>query len=97
MKAVAFLLGLIAFMLFALSTNRHHERGWGRRCSPRAATGLRIAAWVCVGVDFVMAIVAWGAVFGPIGWVASCMVGAAATFLLLNLLPAPPPHRKARP
>ena len=95
---MAFLLGLIAFMLFALSTNRHHERGWGRRCSPRAATRLRIAAWVCVGVDFVMAIVAWGAVVGPIGWVASCMVGAAATFLLLNLLPAAlPPRTPPRP
>lgn len=94
MKAAPFLLGFIAFTLFALSTNRHHERRRGRPCSRREAVSLRIAAWLFVGVDFMTAIVAWGRVFGPIGWVATCMSGAATTFLLINLLPAAPAPRK---
>ncbi|TVV72926.1 DUF3325 domain-containing protein [Sphingomonas solaris] len=49
---------------------------------------LRGAAWVAIAASFVTAIFAGGRVFGPVLWFGALMLGAAAVFLALNLLPA---------
>jgi hypothetical protein len=87
MTALAFFLGVIAFLLFGLATDQHHGKRFRRPCPKRRATALRILAWTCLAVDFALALLAWGAVFGPIGWCATIMVGAATSFCGLNLLP----------
>lgn len=87
MTIASFLCAIVAFLLFGLATDQHHGKRFRRPCPKRRATALRILAWTCLAVDFALALSAWGAVFGPIGWCATVMAGAAVTFCGLNLLP----------
>ena len=58
MTALAFLLALLAFALFGLSTDEHHRKRLGAR--PDAVTVLRLrgAAWAAVAAAFPFAIAA---------------------------------------
>ena len=86
MIAAAFAVALAAFVLFALATDRHHRARFGDAVSARRQIALRIGAWSCVAVAFALAWAAWGAVFGPVGWAALLMAGAATSFIVLNFL-----------
>lgn len=98
MTLLPLLCAVVAFVLFALSSDRHYQRRFGRPSSVRARRALRGGAWGCVALDFVLAIQIWGGVFGPIWWAGTCMLGASISFLLINALPPrgavrrPPPH-----
>lgn len=87
MSALSFVLAALAFLLFALATDPHHRARLGRPCPKRSATMLRTTAWTLVALDFVTALLAWGSVFGPIGWVATLMTGAMLAFCALNFTP----------
>ena len=82
-------LGVIAFALFGIATDRHHEMRFGRRMGAAFARRCRLAAWLVLGAAFAGAVAAWGWVFGPIAWTGLAMAGAAASFLFLNLIPPP--------
>lgn len=86
MIALALAAALAAFVLFALATDRQHRAKLGTPCPPRRRRTFRIAAWVCVALDFALAGMLWGRVFGPVGWAALLMAGAAASFLALNFI-----------
>lgn len=89
------LCALLAFLLFGIVTDRHHERRFGRRPLHRVAQRCRAIAWATIALALTTAVGAWGWIFGPIAWVGLLMAGAATSFLLLNLLPQwnrlPPP------
>lgn len=89
MTVLAFLLSVLAFALFGLSTDDHHRKRLGGR--PDAVTVLRMrgSAWAAVAAAFPFAVGAQGWVFGPILWIALLMFGAGLVFLALNLIPAP--------
>jgi hypothetical protein len=84
--AATFLVALAAFVLFALATDRQHCARFGKPVPARRQILLRIGAWSCVAFDFALAWAAWGAVFGPVGWAAMLMAGAAVSFIVLNFL-----------
>lgn len=88
MTALPFLIALLSFVSFALATDPHHRKRFGGPCPRRRVLLLRAAAWAVLAVDFGVSLSVWGVVFGPIGWFATIMVGAAAAFCLLNLAPA---------
>lgn len=81
------LLGVVALMLFALSTDAHHLRQFGQRPLPRLKRALRGGAWGVLAVAFACAVMLRGWVYGPLAWVGAVMLGAGVTFVLLNLLP----------
>ncbi|MEG3178396.1 DUF3325 domain-containing protein [Sphingomonas sp. RB3P16] len=87
MSAACFLVATLAFTLFAFATDQHHGKRLRRPCPKGRARLLRGLAWTCLALDFVLSLRAWGGVFGPIGWVATIMAGAAAAFCALNAIP----------
>lgn len=87
MTALAFLTAILAFTCFGLATDRHAEKRLGARLVRRHSDRLRFGGWALLALGFVVAMIAWGPVFGAIGWTATVLSGAAATFLALNLLP----------
>jgi len=86
MIAATFAVALAAFVLFALATDRQHRARFGDPLPARRQIVLRGGAWACIVIDFGLAWLAWGGVFGPVGWLAMLMVGAAASFIVLNFL-----------
>ena len=84
MSLLPFLAALAAFLLFALATDGHHRRRWGTPCPAARAKVLRSAGWTLLAAGLPGALMIWGPVIGPIGWVGAIMAGAAATFCLLN-------------
>ncbi|AOH85497.1 hypothetical protein AWL63_17705 [Sphingomonas panacis] len=86
MIAATFAVAVAAFLLFAFATDRQYRARFGEALAARRQTVLRGAAWACVATDFALAWLAWGRVFGPVGWIAMLMAGAAASFTLLNFL-----------
>jgi hypothetical protein len=88
MSLITLILAIAAFLLFALSTNEHHQRRLGKRPSAETRRRMRIAAWALVGVAFVPALIASGGVIGPILWAGTLMLAAGLVFLTLNLSPA---------
>ncbi|SDA30092.1 DUF3325 domain-containing protein [Sphingomonas sp. NFR15] len=86
MIAATFAVALASFLLFALATDRQHRARLGQALPARRRTLLRGGAWACVAIDFGLARLAWGGVFGPVGWMAMLMAGAAASFIVLNFL-----------
>lgn len=89
MIALPFLLAALAFLLFGLATDQHHGRRFRRPCPARRATAMRAAAVAALALGFLLSCAVWGAVFGPIGWSASVMSGAALAFVALNFVPLP--------
>lgn len=87
MTALPFLLAVLAFLLFGLATDQHHGRRFRRPCPKRRATALRAAAVTALALGFALSLTVWGAVFGPIGWAATVMCGAALAFCGLNFVP----------
>ncbi len=87
MIACTLLAALVAFALFGLATDRHHEQRFARRCPARTATAMRCGGWAMILVTFVCAIAGWGPVYGPIAAVGVMMLAAGAACLSLNLLP----------
>lgn len=87
MIAAPFLTALLGFALFGLAADPHHRVRFGRPCPPAHRATLRVAGSVCLVIDFALAWRVWGPVTAPIGWVATLMPAAAATFAGLNLLP----------
>lgn len=89
MTVIALILTTLAFALFGLATDTHHQRRLGKR--PDAVTALRMrgGAWAALAMAFPLAVAAQGWVFGPILWVGLLMLGAGMVFLALNLIPAP--------
>lgn len=86
MIAATFAVALAAFLLFAFATDRQHRARFGEALPARRQSVLRGGAWACVAIDFMLAVLAWGGVFGPVGWIAMLMAGAAVSFILLNFL-----------
>jgi hypothetical protein len=83
----AFVCTLVAFILFGVATDRHHERHFGCRPQPGVAQRCRTAAWTSLVVGLGAALASWGTVFGTVAWIGLVMAGAAASFLLLNFSP----------
>jgi hypothetical protein len=88
MTLVTLLLALAGFLLFALATDEHHQRRLGRRPDAGTRRRMRLAAWVSSVAALPPAIMAHGAVFGPILWAGMLMLSAGIVFLALNLSPA---------
>ncbi|MGY2732864.1 DUF3325 domain-containing protein [Sphingomonas sp. UYP23] len=91
MTALPFLTSILAFLLFGLATDQHHGKRFRRPCPKPCAIALRTAAWALLIVGFALSLQAWGVVFGPIGWVAAVMSGAALVFGGLNFIPLSAP------
>lgn len=91
MTALAFLVATLAFLLFGFATDQHHGKRLRRACPKGRARALRIAAWTFLGAGFFVSLHAWGSVFGPVGWMATVITGAAAAFGALNLVPVRKP------
>lgn len=87
MIVCTFLAALVAFGLFGLATDRHHEQRFARRCPSRTARVMRCAGWAMILVTLACAIAGWGPVYGPIAAIGAAMLAAGATCLALNLLP----------
>ncbi|WP_010187753.1 DUF3325 domain-containing protein [Sphingomonas sp. PAMC 26605] len=95
MTALPFLLSAFAFLLFGLATDQHHGKRLRRPCPSRRRAALRAGACTCLALGFALSLGVWGAVFGPIGWAASVMSGAALAFGGLNFVPLRrPPSRQ---
>ncbi|MDO7840837.1 DUF3325 family protein [Sphingomonas immobilis] len=88
MITLCLIVAVAAFACFALATDPHHRKRIGGPCPKPRVKALRAAAWGLLGIGFVLAMLAWGPVFGAIGWAGAIMAGAAATFLFLNFGPA---------
>jgi len=86
MIAATFAVAVAAFLLFAFATDRQHRARFGQALPARRQIVLRGCAWACVAIDFGLALLAWGGVFGPVGWLAMLMAGAAVSFIFLNFL-----------
>lgn len=91
MIVLALLSGLSAFLLFAASTEEHHQKRIGGRPSALRKRRLRSVAWVAVALCFAFAIAARGWIYGPVTWFGLLMLGAGAVFLSLHLLPVGTP------
>ena len=96
MTLLALLSALIAFVLFAASTDEHHQKRLGGRPSASLKLRLRIAAWAAVVACFALAVTARGWIYGPITWFGLLMLGAGVVFLSLNLIPVGAPLLTAR-
>jgi fatty acid desaturase len=94
MTALPFLLAALAFSLFGLATDQHHGKRLRRPCPKRRATALRGAAVMSLALGFALSLHVWGAVFGPIGWAATVMSGAALAFCGLNFVPLRGPRSR---
>jgi hypothetical protein len=75
------------FVLFGLSTDRHHQQRLGTKLTVPRKKVLRSAAWGSVTLCFAIAFLAEGAVYAAIFWLGALSFGAAAVFLFLNLAP----------
>lgn len=84
---------VIAFALFGLSTDTHHQRRLGARPGTSRKRAFKRAAWVAVAVCCVLAFAAKGAIYGAMCWLGALSFGAAATFLFLNLAPVAKPRK----
>ncbi|KQM41250.1 DUF3325 family protein [Sphingomonas sp. Leaf10] len=80
MILIALLTALAAFALLALASDRHRDRWRGVDRQWRRRGG-----WALVVATFVAAFAAWGPVYGAIGGTGLLMLGAGASFLVLNL------------
>lgn len=80
------LCAILAFALFGLADDAHHQRRFGHRASAVVKRRMRAAAGILVVAAFPAAILARGWVFGPILWSGALMLGAGIIFLSLNLL-----------
>ena len=89
MTLLACLGAVAAFLMFGLATDRHHVDRFGRHPTARRSAILRMVAWSTLATVFVACVAERGWVFGPVAWVALVMAGAAAAFMLLNLVPRP--------
>lgn len=87
MTLLSFAAAILAFALFAVSTDAHALARLGARPSGAARRQRRIAAWVLLVLAFALATGGYGWVYGPIVWTGAIMAAAGAVFLLLNLLP----------
>ena len=88
MILIALSCSIVAFALFAASTDEHHQKRLGGRPTAARKLRLRIAAWIAIAACFASAVAARGWVFGPVTWFGLVMLGAGAVFLSLNLIPA---------
>lgn len=86
MSLLSILSALAAFLAFALSTDGHHRKWFGGAPKPERRRRLRVAAWLLVSLCLVLAFAAKGWVYGAIFWLGALSFGAAAVFLLLNLM-----------
>lgn len=96
MTLLALLTALAAFVLFAASTDEHHQKRLGGRPSELLKQRMRIIAWIAVVTCFTLAIMARGWIYGPITWFGLLMLGAGTVFLSLNLIPVGAPLLAAR-
>ena len=87
MTALPFLAAILAFGLFGLATDQHHGKRFRRACPRGRATRLRATAWTLLALAFALSMIAWGAVFGAIGWFASIISGGALACAGLNFIP----------
>ncbi len=85
--------GMLAFALFGLSTDPHHQQRLGARLSPPRKRMLRRAAWLAVAACLALAFAAKGPIYGAVFWLGALSFGAAATFLALNLVPGMKPRQ----
>lgn len=88
MTIICLLCAVVAFALFGLSTDQHHQQRLGSRLPPERKRAFRRAAWLAVAVCLVLAFAAQGAIYGAIFWLGALSFGAATVFLFLNLVPA---------
>ena len=88
MTLLCILSAIVAFALFGLSTDTHHQQRLGVRPAPDRKRTLRRGAWAAVALCCALAFAAKGAVYGAIFWLGSLSLGAAASFLYFNLVPA---------
>ncbi|MDP5279374.1 DUF3325 domain-containing protein [Sphingomonas sp. DG1-23] len=93
MSLLSLLCAVAAFLSFGLATDEHHQRRFGRRPDPGLRRQMRIAGWLLVAAAFPFAVLASGAVFGPILWAGVLMLGAGIVFLALNLYAPRGPDR----
>ncbi len=89
MTIAVLILSLLAFALFALSTDDHHRRRLGRRPDAMLRRRLRVGAWLALAAAFPCAVASRGWVFGPVLWIAVVMLAAGVVFLAANLIPSP--------
>jgi 4-amino-4-deoxy-L-arabinose transferase-like glycosyltransferase len=97
MTALCLLLAVVAFVLFGLATDHHHQQRLGQRLTPGRKRHLRRLAWVGVGACLAAAFAAQGPVYGAIAGLGALSFGAGAVFLFLNLAPAGGPDTKGKP
>jgi hypothetical protein len=87
---------MIAFALFGLSTDAHHQQRLRARPSAKRKYSLKLCGWIAVAACCALAFAVKGAVYGAVFALGALSFGAAATFLCLNLIPVRPTG-KARP
>jgi len=87
MTLLCLISAVIAFALFGLSTDQHHQQRLGARPGTRRKRDLKRGAWVAVAVCCLLAFAAKGAIYGAMFWLGALSFGAAAVFLYLNLAP----------
>lgn len=93
MTMLCIISAVIAFVLFGLSTDAHHQRRLGARPGTLRKRAFKRAAWVAVAVCCMLAFAAKGAIYGAMFWLGALSFGAAATFLFLNLAPIAKPRK----
>lgn len=96
MIVLAGLAALAAFLLFGLATERHHRDRFGIPPSSRRSATLRICACCALTAGFAACVASRGWAIGPVAWLALAMAGAAAAFVILNLVPGRDRAKPAR-
>ncbi|RZJ99083.1 MAG: DUF3325 domain-containing protein [Novosphingobium sp.] len=92
MTLLCIISAVIAFALFGLSTDTHHQQRLGARPGTLRKRAFKRGAWGAVAVCCLFAFAAKGAIYGAIFWLGALSFGAAATFLFLNLAPVAKPR-----
>ncbi|WP_174278872.1 DUF3325 family protein [Sphingomonas bacterium] len=86
MIGLALLCSATGFLVFGVATDRHHRRHLGRWYSARRAVLLKMLGWPLLAATMALATATWGVIMGPIAGMGVMMMGAAASFVILNAL-----------
>ncbi|MDE1174268.1 MAG: DUF3325 domain-containing protein [Parvibaculaceae bacterium] len=80
-------LSYAGFAALAFSMQRHHRQLRSRAPTRGQALGLKMAGWSALAASFVVSILAWGSVIGPVAGFGVLSGGALGFTLLLAFRP----------
>nr|WP_280742647.1 DUF3325 domain-containing protein [Sphingomonas jejuensis] len=84
------MLATVGFGMLGLATDAHYRRRFGLLPAPERKRRMRAIGWILLALSLMPPVIGSGWIFGPVLACGTVMTGAGISFLLLNLLPAPP-------